>query len=51
MERVFNMGIGLVLDISPYYEPTITSMLNDAGLDHWKIGEIKSGPRSVIWKP
>jgi phosphoribosylformylglycinamidine cyclo-ligase len=51
MERVFNMGIGLVLVISPYYESTITSMLADAGLSHWKIGEIKSGPRSVIWKP
>jgi len=50
MERVFNMGIGLALVISPYYETTITSMLTDSGLAHWKIGEITSGQRSVVWK-
>ena len=33
-----------------YYESTISRMLNDAGLDHWKIGEVVNGPRSVIWK-
>ena len=49
MERVFNMGIGLVLVLSPYYETTITSMLEEAGLAHWKIGRIVSGPRSVKW--
>ena len=50
MERVFNMGIGLALIFSPYYEATITSLLADAGLPHWKIGHIASGERSVIWK-
>jgi len=50
MEHVFNMGIGLVLVISPFYETTISRMLDDAGLDHWKLGEIVAGPRSVIWK-
>ena len=51
MERVFNMGIGLVLVFSPYYETTITSLLDDAGLAHWKIGHIAAGPRAVVWKP
>ena len=50
MEHVFNMGIGLVLVFSPYYEATITSMLNDAGLAHWKIGHVQSGPREVAWR-
>jgi phosphoribosylformylglycinamidine cyclo-ligase len=50
MERVFNMGIGLVLIISPYYEATISSFLSDAGFAHWKIGQITSGQRSVVWK-
>jgi phosphoribosylformylglycinamidine cyclo-ligase len=50
MERVFNMGIGLVLIFSPYYESTITSFLDDLSLPHWKIGHIATGPRSVVWK-
>ena len=50
MERVFNMGIGLVLVISPYYESTICGMLDDAGLAHWKLGQIATGERSVVWK-
>ena len=50
MERVFNLGIGLVLVISPYYETTISSMLNDAGLAHWKLGQIVTGPKSVVWR-
>jgi phosphoribosylformylglycinamidine cyclo-ligase len=50
MERVFNMGIGLAIVFSPYYETTITSLLDDAGLAHWKIGHIAAGPKSVIWR-
>ena len=50
MDRVFNMGIGLALVFSPYYETTISGLLNDAGLAHWKIGYIASGPKSVVWK-
>jgi phosphoribosylformylglycinamidine cyclo-ligase len=50
MERVFNMGIGLVLVFNPHYEGTISRMLEEAGLAHWKIGEIASGPKSVAWR-
>lgn len=50
MERVFNLGIGLVLIFSPYYETTITSLLDEAGLAYWKIGHIAAGERAVIWK-
>jgi len=51
MERVFNMGIGLVLVVSGYYEATIAGMLADAGLAHWKLGQIVAGEKSVVWKP
>ncbi len=51
MDRVFNMGIGLVLVVSNYYEATITGMLADAGLAHWKLGQIVAGEKSVVWKP
>ena len=50
MERVFNMGIGLVLIIGPYYEATISGFLDEAGLCHWKIGQIAAGERSAVWK-
>jgi phosphoribosylformylglycinamidine cyclo-ligase len=50
MERVFNMGIGLVLVVSGYYEATITGMLADAGLAHWKLGQIIAGDERVVWK-
>jgi phosphoribosylformylglycinamidine cyclo-ligase len=50
MQRVFNQGIGLVLVFSPYYETTITSVLSEAGLAHWKIGHIAAGESSVVWK-
>jgi len=40
MERVFNMGIGLVLVVSPYYADSIQRMLTDHGLDNWPIGKI-----------
>jgi phosphoribosylformylglycinamidine cyclo-ligase len=40
MERVFNMGLGLVLVVSPYYADNICRLLEDEELDHWKIGEI-----------
>lgn len=49
MRRVFNMGIGMVLAASAYYADSIRHQLADFGMESWLIGEIKSGPRSVIW--
>ncbi len=40
MARVFNMGIGLVLIVSDYFADNIQHMLNDFGLDNWRIGKI-----------
>jgi len=43
MARVFNMGIGLVLVVNPYFADSIQRMLNESGLHSWQIGEIVEG--------
>lgn len=40
MERVFNMGLGLVLVVSPYFSESIMRMLADAGHPNWQIGHV-----------
>ena len=49
MERVFNMGLGLVLVVSPYYAESILSQLADHGVAGWTIGQVEAGRRSVDW--
>ena len=49
MDRVFNMGVGLVLVVSPYYAESIRHQLADGGLESWLIGRAESGPRGVVW--
>ena len=49
MDRVFNMGIGLVLVVSPYYATSIRHQLQDCGLASFVIGEITAGERGVVW--
>jgi phosphoribosylformylglycinamidine cyclo-ligase len=49
MDRVFNMGIGLVLVVSPYYADSIRHQLGDCGLQSWPIGQVVQGPRGVRW--
>ena len=49
MERVFNMGIGLVLVVSPYYAQSVQTQLSDAGYENWTIGQIGSGEYRVVW--
>lgn len=50
MDRVFNMGIGLVMVVSPYYADAISRMLHEEGFDCAQIGEVTDGPRGVSWK-
>jgi phosphoribosylformylglycinamidine cyclo-ligase len=50
MDQVFNMGVGLVLVVSPYYAESIQSQLADCGLESWPIGRILPGPRGVAWE-
>ncbi len=50
MDRVFNMGIGLVLIVAKYYAESIVRHLSQkTQTPAWKIGEVVSGERNVIW--
>ncbi len=50
MERVFNMGVGLVLVVAPYYAESIRQQLAREGLQTWIIGRIRKGPCSAVWE-
>lgn len=49
MERVFNMGIGMVLIASPFYAESIRQQLHRAGIDNWVIGTARPGPKGTVW--
>ncbi len=49
MERVFNMGLGLVLVVSPFYAESIRQQLGRAGIDSWIIGAARPGPKGTVW--
>ncbi|MBR4751948.1 MAG: phosphoribosylformylglycinamidine cyclo-ligase [Thermoguttaceae bacterium] len=40
MERVFNMGLGLVLVVKPEIAGDVSTALNDMDLQNWQIGKI-----------
>ncbi len=48
LERVFNMGIGLVLVVSPFYAESIAARLAELGQENWVIGEVIAGERGVL---
>ncbi len=49
MDRVFNMGIGLVLVVRPYFADSIRSQLADLGHESWQIGRVVAGDKGVAW--
>jgi phosphoribosylformylglycinamidine cyclo-ligase len=49
MYRVFNVGIGLVLVVSPYYAESIQQQLATCGLESWLIGRAVAGKQIVEW--
>jgi phosphoribosylformylglycinamidine cyclo-ligase len=49
MFRVFNMGIGLAMIVSPYFADSICRMWQAAGHSCVPIGIVAEGPRGVIW--
>jgi phosphoribosylformylglycinamidine cyclo-ligase len=49
MDRVFNMGIGLALVFNPHYENSIRRIVEEFGIECWKIGEIRAGDQGVQW--
>jgi phosphoribosylformylglycinamidine cyclo-ligase len=42
MERVFNMGIGMVLVVSPHFADSIQKQLADSGHENWRIGTVRA---------
>jgi len=40
MARVFNMGVGLVMIVSPHFADSIQSQLTECGLKSWAIGRV-----------
>ncbi|MDO4576430.1 MAG: phosphoribosylformylglycinamidine cyclo-ligase [Planctomycetia bacterium] len=49
MYRVFNMGLGLVLVVSPDAADAIRAQLDAMNLQNWQIGKVVSGDRKVAW--
>jgi phosphoribosylformylglycinamidine cyclo-ligase len=49
MYRVFNMGIGLTLVVSPYYAESIQQQIAKCGLESWVIGRAVEGNQTVAW--
>jgi len=49
MDHVFNMGLGLVLVVSPYYADSVRSQLTDCGYENWTIGKMIAGETGVAW--
>ncbi|MGO8688171.1 MAG: phosphoribosylformylglycinamidine cyclo-ligase [Thermoguttaceae bacterium] len=50
MDQVFNMGLGLVMVVSPYYADSVQHQLKRGGVDSWPIGHVRPGPGGVVWK-
>jgi phosphoribosylformylglycinamidine cyclo-ligase len=51
MRRVFNMGIGMVLVVSPYYLAAVMGRLRNLGVTAYEIGEVTPGTGEVILEP
>jgi phosphoribosylformylglycinamidine cyclo-ligase len=50
MDQVFNLGVGLVVVVSPYYADSIQGQLANCGLESWQIGQIIDGPQGAAWE-
>lgn len=50
MTHVFNMGLGLVFIVSPFYAKTITEIATSLGLKSWTIGQAIVGSGKSRWK-
>lgn len=52
MDRVFNMGLGMVLVVSPHFADSIQHQLADLGMTTWRVGEAAvaepNAPRVVV---
>jgi len=51
MDRVFNLGIGLVLVVRPFFAESVQHQLTDLGLENWVLGEAAAGTQGVELSP
>ena len=42
MDRVFNMGVGIAMIVSPFYADSVRRMLTQSGLENWVIGSVSA---------
>jgi len=49
MDRVFNMGLGLVLVVSPFFAESIRQQLKRLNVESWIVGKVVEGDRGVAW--
>jgi phosphoribosylformylglycinamidine cyclo-ligase len=49
MYRVFNMGLGLMFIVSPYYAESIQQQLTNCGAESWIVGQAIEGDQQVKW--
>ncbi len=51
MERVFNLGIGFVIIVGPYYAESIQRQLGEDRVRAYVIGEVREGEPAVEFLP
>ncbi len=49
MTRVFNMGVGFVMIVAPYYAKSIMNRLRRMGERAWVLGKVRKGGPELIW--
>jgi len=49
MFHVFNMGVGLVFIVSPFYANSVAETANKLGLKSWTIGQVREGHGKSRW--
>ena len=49
MSRVFNMGVGFVMIVSPHFANAIMTRLRRAGERCWVLGKVRKGVPGIMW--
>jgi len=49
MSRVFNMGVGFVMVVSPHFATSIMTRLRKAGERCWVLGKVRRGGPEIMW--
>lgn len=50
MFHVFNMGVGLVLVVNPFFANTVADFVTKLGMSSWTIGDVVEGTGISRWK-